>query len=295
MPLMSSARFASLPSPILPDERYHLSPRLERAAAEARAGAAIRDGLLRPTDAATGARIEDLAPLLVPFWRFDVTRTDDALTISDHEVGGIDLPIPRARTRNARATWMVCARSAFPYEMKKPGALLKGDVTPLEVSLASLVSGEPALASGWDLLDADVPEKDARGQAGAALARAAPEDEVVSTSELTVHAVHFVRVPIWLARYRYQGVAAPEGGSFHVGISAIDGAVITAHHPPKLRAGVARLKSFFGSLAGGTSRRAGVEEPAEPAPPAPAAPSPRGPIDLKASFAEHVKRERAKR
>lgn len=293
---MSPARFAPLSSPILPDERYHLSPRIDRAAAEARARAAICDGLLRPADAATAARIEDLAPLLVPFWRLDVTRTDDALTITEHKLGSVDLPIPGARTRNARATWMVCARSAFPYEMKKPGALLKGDVTPLDVSLAALVPGDPEPSPGWEMLDADVPQKEARGRAGAALERAAQEDEVVTTSELTVHAVHFVRVPIWLARYRYQGAAAPDGGAFHVGISGLDGTVITAHHPPKLRAGVARIESFFRTLAGAIADRVEAAKPADPAPaPPPHAPSRRAPIDLKAGFAEHVKRERGKR
>jgi hypothetical protein len=293
---VSPARFAPLSSPILPDERYHLSPRLDSAAAEARARTAICDGLLRPTDAATAARIEDLAPLLVPFWRLDVTRTDDALTIAQHKVGSVDLPIPGARTRNARATWMVCARSAFPYEMKRPGALLTGDVTPLEVGLAALVPGDPQPSPGWELIDADVPEREARGRAGAALERATQGDEVVTTSALTVHAVHFVRAPIWLARYRYQGVAAPDGGAFHVGISAIDGAVITAHHPPKLRAGVARLKSLLGTLAGAVTHRTGAASSAEPAPdPPPPAPSHGAPIDLKAEFAEHVKRARGRR
>jgi hypothetical protein len=180
--------------------------------------------------------------------------------------------------------------------MKKPGALLTGDVTPLEVSLAALVPGDPKLEPGWELLDADVPEKEARGRAGAALERTAKEDAVVTTSELTVHAVHFVRVPIWLARYRYQGVAAPDGGAYHVGISALDGAAITAHHPPKLRAGVAKLKDLFGALTGAVSRRAGAATLAEPAPdPSPSGPPGRAPIDLKAKFAEHVERARKRR
>ncbi|MFT3776117.1 MAG: hypothetical protein QM820_63045 [Minicystis sp.] len=148
-----------------------------------------------------------------------------------------------------------------------------------------------------------MPQNVARTQAGAALQRAAQEDEVVTTSELTVHAVHFVRVPIWLSRYRYQGVAAPEGGDFHVGVSALDGAVITAHHPPKLRAGVAKLKGLFGSLTGAVTQRTDTAKPADttPAPPPPPAPSQassasrRAPIDLKAGFAEHVRRERGRR
>ena len=44
-----------------------------------------------------------------------------------------------------------------------------------------------------------------------------------------MRALHFVRYPVWFARYRYRGDAAPEGNDlFYVGISAVDGAPITA-------------------------------------------------------------------
>jgi hypothetical protein len=60
------------------------------------------------------------------------------------------------------------------------------------------------------------------------------------------HAIHFVRYPVWFARYRYRGEAAPDGDDlFYVGISAVDGTPITARHPSKLRAGAARVKRFL--------------------------------------------------
>jgi len=273
----------------VPAERYHLLPRIERPAAEARVRAAISEGAFRPTDAGA-ARVDELVALVVPFWRLDVTRTDDTLTLHQTKIGSFDVPIPGARTHNARATWMVCARTAFPYEMKKAGALLKWDVEPLVVTLAALVPGDPPASPGWEPLDADVPEALARRQTRAALEQMAQGDEVVTTTELTVHAVHFVRYPIWLARYHYQGLAAPDGGSFHVGVSAIDGAVITARHPSKLRAGLAKLKGLVGSLGGVFDRAGKAQEPP------PAEPPPRGgSVDLKQRFADHVKRERAKR
>jgi hypothetical protein len=56
-----------------------------------------------------------------------------------------------------------------------------------------------------------------------------------------------VRYPVWFARYRYRGEAAPAGDDlFYVGISAVDETPITALHPSKLRAGAANVKRFFG-------------------------------------------------
>jgi SLOG cluster4 family len=64
---------------------------------------------------------------------------------------------------------------------------------------------------------------------------------------LTVHAIHFVRCPVWFARYRYRGEAAAADADdlFYVGISAVDEAPITAAHPSKLRAGAAKLRKLF--------------------------------------------------
>jgi hypothetical protein len=184
---------------------------------------------------------------------------------------------------------MVCARSSFPYAMKNPSTLLAGDAKPLSVSLAALASGDPDVQGGWQVIDADVQEAQARSIAGAAL-RAWWTDpgEIVSSTTLEVRAIHFVRYPIWFARYRYRGVAAPEGDVFHVGLSAVDGAPVTARHPSKLRAGAARLKGLFGS--GGTqAARATTSEGSRPE-------APEGKVgDLRARFEAHVQRERGKR
>ena len=198
---MDTPRFPPLPAPVLPAERYHLRPLLDRAAAEARVRAAVSEGAFRPADAAGAARIDDLSSLLVPFWRLDVTRTDDTITLRQGKIGSIDIPIPGTRTHDARATWMVCARSAFPYEMKKAGALLKWDVEPLVVSLAALIPGDPPATPGWERLDADVDPDQARRRARDALKSMQHGDEVVTATEFAVHASHFVVYPVWLARY----------------------------------------------------------------------------------------------
>ena len=302
---MTPHRFVPVESPILPAERYHLPPLLDRTQAQGRAWTAICEGKLRPADAEQRAHIEELTPLFVPFWRIDLTRADDAVTFRQGSI------IPGLDIRRRRKTWMVCARSAFPYEMKAPGGLWEGHVRALEVNLAALVAGDPA-APGWETVDADVAEPRARKIAGDAFpdAREHGEDRItITNTELTVHAAHFVRFPLWLARYRYQGEAAPDGGTFHVTLSALDGIVVGAHHPSRLRAGAARIKGFFGSLVDGFRERPEARDDAPPDPPpaeVPDAPPDRrvriadpsareAPRDLKLRFAEHVKRVRGKR
>src|SRR5947207_1603936 len=84
-----------------------------------------------------------------------------------------------------------------------------------------------------EILDADVDEKQAKANAAAALARhSSHAHALIGESEVNVRAIHFVRYPVWFARYRYRGEASPEGNDlFYVGISALDGVPITAEHP----------------------------------------------------------------
>ena len=86
------------------------------------------------------------------------------------------------------------------------------------VSLAALIPGDPPSIPGWERLDADVDADQARRRARDALKNMQHGDEVVTATEFTVHASHFVVHPVWLARYHYRGAAAPDGGTYHVGI-----------------------------------------------------------------------------
>jgi hypothetical protein len=250
---MTAARFApSLTRPVLPDERYRVGPRIGPTRAEKRIQEEICDGTFRPPDAAKLATIEEAYALYVPFWRVDIQRTDSALRLSSMRVGNVGIPIPHQQTSDAKATWMVSARTTFPYKMKNPSTLIAGDAKPLVVNLAALEHGEPDTDGGWEVLDADVDEPKARHLAGGALATSSIGSglTVMKESEYTVHAIHFIRYPVWFARYRYRGEAArpaiERDDLFYVGISAVDGAPITALHPSKLRAGAARIKKFFG-------------------------------------------------
>jgi hypothetical protein len=238
----------SLPRPVLPEERYHVAPRTGAARAEQRIREEISTGTFRPPDADTAATLEEAYALFVPFWRVDIQRSDTSLKLTQVRIGTFGVPVPYQSGSEAKATWMVCARTAFPYEMKHPSTLLSGDARPLTVNLAALEHGDPSLRGGWEVLDADVDERQARELAAASLRRhAATPAALMTESEVTVHAIHFVRFPVWFARYRYRGEAAAADSDdlFYVGISAVDEAPITATHPSKLRAGAAKLRKLF--------------------------------------------------
>lgn len=236
-----------LPRAVLPEEVYHVAPRIGPTRAEQLILAEICDGTFRPPDAAEKATIEEAYALFVPFWRIDMARTDQALRLASVRVGSVGIPVPHQDTTEAKATWMVCARSAFPYEMKHPRTLLPGDAKPLTLSLAALEHGDPSTRGGWEVLDADIDGNKAYSIASAALARSSSASRALFTdAEITVHARHFVLYPVWFARYRYQGAASADGNDlFYVGISAADGTPITAEHPSKLRSGAARVRRFF--------------------------------------------------
>lgn len=235
----------SLPNPVLPRELYYAAPVLGATRAEQTILADIQDGTFRPPDAREKAHIEEAYALFVPFWRVDIQRADQALRLGRVRINNI--PLPTSESTEAKAVWMVCARTAFPYEMKHPSTLLPGDAKPLTLSLAALEHGDPPTRGGWEVLDADVEKSKAEQIAARALASSSSASQGLFTeSEVVTHAVHFVRYPIWFARYRYRGAASSDGNDlYYVGISALDGQPITAMHPSKLRAGAARVKRFF--------------------------------------------------
>lgn len=243
--MVAMAFLPRVADPVLPRELYYVPPVLGATRAEQTILADIQDGTFRPPDAAEKATIEEAYALFVPFWRVDMQRSDQALRLGRVRINNI--PLPTSESTEAKAVWMVCARTAFPYEMKHPSTLLPGDAKPLTLSLAALEHGDPSTRGGWEILDADVEKSKAEQIASRALASSSSASGgLFSESQVTTHAIHFVRYPIWFARYRYRGVASSDGNDlYYVGISGLDGQPVTAMHPSKLRAGAARVKRFF--------------------------------------------------
>jgi hypothetical protein len=114
--------------------------------------------------------------------------------------------------------------------------------------VALLQAGDPDPRYGWEVLDADIDEATARALATASYRKLALDPSMLlNEHEVVVRTIHFVRYPLWFARYRYRGQASSSpGGLFHVGISAFDEAPVTALHPSKLMAGAAKLRKLFG-------------------------------------------------
>lgn len=237
-----------VPPVVLPEQRHLVVPRIGRERAEPRILSEIYDGALRPPDAREASSIEAPRAMFVPFWRVDVRRLDEQTRLQEERIGYLGVPVSHEGADDPHAAWMVCAVSGFPYEMRHPASPIPGDSKPLALHLGYVQPGDPDPAWGWEVLDADIDVATARALAVNSFRKFAIDPGVLlGDTEIHVRAIHFVRYPVWFARYRYGGQNAPtRDGLFHVGISALDEAPITAVHPSKLAAGAAKIKKLFG-------------------------------------------------
>lgn len=245
---MAQAYAAPVPLRILPSARFLVMPQIGHDAALTRIRAEICDGALRPPDAAEASRLESVESLFVPFWRVDIGQPLYALRTSQERRAYLGVPISELGPGDGRSAWMVCARHRFPFEMKHPTLAIPGDARPLLLPTMLVQAGDPDPAWGWAEIEADLDDLAAETLAMGSYRQFAIDPALLTgDAEPHVRAMHFVRYPIWLARYRYRAESAPSAdGCFHVGISAVDGAPITALHPSKLAAGAAKLKKLFG-------------------------------------------------
>jgi hypothetical protein len=234
------------PPVVLPAQRWMVVPKIANDRAHQRIWAEICEGAFRPPDAREASRIEALHAIFVPFWRFDIARVDEAQRLEQERLAA--LGIPPQPSNDPTTGWMVCAASVFPFEIKHPASILPGDTRPVLTHPALLQPGDPDPRYGWEVLDADVDEITARALAHASFQRLALDPSVLlNEREIVIQTVHFVRYPVWFARYRHRVHQAPSrDGLFYVGISAVDETPITALHPSKLAAGAAKIRKLFG-------------------------------------------------
>lgn len=237
-----------LPAPVLPPERHVVWPRFGWDRAEPRLRAEMCDGAFRPPDAAGATSIEAAYALFVPFWRIEIARPEDALRAADQRAGYLGVPMSQASALGTSPPWMVCARTAFPFEVRSPTTIIPGDARPIALHPTAMVQDDPDPSQGWEIVDADIDQSTGRELAEAAYHKRAPElSALLSGAEPVIRGVHFVRYPIWFARYRYRTESAPtRDGLFYVGISGWDESPVTALHPSKLLAGAAKLRKMFG-------------------------------------------------
>ncbi len=228
-------------------DTYVLRTKVSFSEAAEHAKKAIVERTLRPAD--LGDDPERDVPRLVwtPFWRVDASVDGFHLGFSNVRVGNV--PLPTGGTRHKDAVMLVCARRAFPYELALPSFLsgVVGDKDPLEVDLAELESFGNYSPEGGERLDADVTREAAERDAIALLTRAiAPGNALYVDTKNRVRSSLFVRVPLYMVRYRYEGEArSRQGEEFYVVISGRTGKVVSAHHPSGVRAAAARVRRFL--------------------------------------------------
>jgi len=246
--IMSQGFAPPLPQRVYPEPRFLVVPQLGPEQAQGRIRAEICDGALRPPDAAEAALIAAIHGLFVPFWRIEITRPEHQMRAADERRGYLGVPLAQLGGSDGRSAWMVCARYGFPYEMKHPNLPVPGDTRPLVLPAGLLHPGDPDPAWGWEEVEADIDAFSAEAMAMTSYRKFVIDPNAIfSDVEPIVRAIHFVRYPLWLARYQYRTEAAPTpDGLFHVGVSAVDGVPITAVHPSKLAAGAAKLKRLLG-------------------------------------------------
>ncbi len=227
-------------------DTYVLRAKISFSEAAELAKKAIVERTLRPADMGDPER--DVPRLAwTPFWRVDASVDGFHVGFSGVRVGNI--PLPTGGTRHKDAVLLVCARRAFPYTLALPTFLsgVVGDTDPLEVELAELESAATSAPEGGERLDADVTRDTAERDALALIARAiSPGNALYVDTKNRVRSSLFVRVPLYMVRYRYEGEARSRPGEeFYVVLSGRTGKVVSAHHPSGMRAAAARVRRFL--------------------------------------------------
>ncbi len=241
---MGRAMFPKVESPVgvAASQTHYVPALLDMEQGRARVERAIKQGILRPFDIASGTRIEPIAPLWVPFWRFAVGLEGLHLDVSSG--GG---------RRYKDAVVMVCARTAFPYEPKLPSLFGRvSGIHPIEVREDELVaepSSEMLHANDAEVLDTDVTRERAESIATELLLReVSPTHVIHATYAPRIEAGTFCLYPLYYARYTYSGEARRHPDEqFFVAVSGRTGEVAAASYPSAARsvaAKVRRLLSF---------------------------------------------------
>ncbi len=239
--MVRPATFPKLESPVAvaASQTFYVPAALDMQQGREAAEHAIKDSVLRPFDIASNARIDDVAPLWVPFWRFAVA------------LEGFHFDVTTGGGRYKHAVLMVCARTAFPYQPKLPSLLgrVKGP-PPLEVKAEELVaepSPEMLHANDAEVVDADVTCERAESIATELLLReVSPTHAMYPTYEPLIEAGSFCLYPLYYAQYTYSGEARrhPDEHLF-VAVSGKTGQVVAATYPSAARAVAAKVRRFL--------------------------------------------------
>ena len=251
--MVRPATFPKLESPVAvaASQTFYVPATLDMEQGREAALHAIKDSVLRPFDIASNTRIDDVAPLWVPFWRFAVALEGFYFDVSNVGPKGRSLPFPTGGGRYKDAVVMICARTDFPYQPKLPSLFgrVKGPA-PLEVTTEELVaepSPEMLHANDAEVVDADVTCERAESIATELLLReVSPTHAMYATYEPLIEAGTFCLYPLYYAQYTYSGEARrhPDEHLF-VAVSGKTGEVVAATYPSAARAVAAKVRRFL--------------------------------------------------
>lgn len=200
---------------------------------------AIQEGLLRPVDSHK-ADIEVAQLVWVPLWRVDASADGFHVGIkhATDAKGRLKWVLPTGGAKHLDEVVISLARKMLPFDPSKSLTL------PLDALASKLTH---PITEGEELAP-DVSRDEAEREASATLRRSVqPNSALYADADVRIRSAVLCHYPIWLRRYRYEGEATGSGGAFegHVAISAVDGRVLSAKHPPAWRSVVGRVKKLF--------------------------------------------------
>lgn len=247
--------FPKLESPVAvaASQTYYVPAALDMEQGRAAVEHAIKHSALRPFDIASETRIDEVAPLWVPFWRLVVAAEGFHVDVSNVSVGssGRKVPLPTSAGRYKEAVVMVSARSDFPYEPRLPSLFGRvAGIAPLEVGAEELVADpapEMLRANGAEIVEADVSRERAESIVTELLLReVSPTHALYATYEPKIEEVLFCLYPLYHAHYTYSGEARrhPDEQLF-VAVSGKTGEVVVATYPSAARAVAAKIRRFL--------------------------------------------------
>lgn len=220
-------------------ERFMVPRRLDEAEGERLGREAIQEGVARPADSHT-ADIEAAQLVWVPLWRVDAAAEGFHVGVQKgvDAKGRLRWVLPTGGTRRHDDVVVLLARKMLPWD-PSPAITL-----PLDAMASQLTHP----LEGGEVLAPDMTRDEAIAEASARLrAHIAPSRAVYADAQVRVRSVALCHYPVWLRRYRYQGEAAGEGDAMecYVAVSAVDGTVLCAKHPPAWRAVMGRMRRLF--------------------------------------------------
>ncbi len=198
---------------------------------------AIQAGMLRPPDAHR-ADIEGAQLVWVPLWRVDASADGFhvGLRSTTDAKGRLRAVLPTGGSKHRDEVVVLLARKMLPFD-PSPSITLALDAMASKLT-HPITEGEEVAP--------DVTRDEAEREATARLRRSVqPSSALYTEAEVRVRSTALCHYPVWLRRYQYEGVASNTRFEGHVALSAVDGRVLSAKHPPAWRSLAGRVAQMF--------------------------------------------------